>query len=297
VARVAVNPVGPDGKRKRGRPPATVIAQTEAQALRAIRLKARGEETEEQRVKRIGERFNVMYRLTKGSIQGAVRSLIVSGAPGVGKSYTIEELLEAAALQDRIKFISVRGAVTAVNLYKLLFHYSASNSIILLDDADSIYEDEDAMNLLKAALDTTRTRKLSWLSETAALKAEEIPTSFVYEGAMIFITNKDFQAIIDYGKSKMVAHFEALMSRSIYLDLQLHDFEDLLAWICYMCTKRPILLDKGLTQEQSKMLLEWTRKNFGQFRELSLRTMLKLADFYNSDPTNWESLAKCTLLR
>lgn len=277
-------------KGKRGRPS---LAELEARRIAAQKT----DETPAQRIARIGERFNVMYRLGQGSIVGAVRSLIISGAPGTGKSHTIEHLLDQAQERDQIQYESVKGSLSAIALYKLLYNFKNANQIVLLDDADSIYDDEDAMNILKAALDTSKVRKISWLSETHALKSEDIPTSFVYEGAMIFITNKDFQGIVDYGKSKMAPHFAALMSRSIYLDLKLHTSDDLIAWISHMVIKNHILVQRGLDRAEELKAVTWLQKNVENVRELSIRTLLKIADFMKTDPTNWESFAKVTLLR
>ena len=286
VAKVAV----PVVKRGRGRP-----SRASMELARIASLAT--DETPMERVIRIGERFTVMYRLTQGSISGAVRSLIISGAPGTGKSHTVEHLLSSANERDLIKYESVKGAISAVNLYKLLYRYSKSDQIVLIDDADSIFDDEDAMNIMKAALDTSAVRKISWLSESNALKAEDIPTSFVYEGAMIFITNKDFQGIVDMGKSRMAPHFGALMSRSIYLDLKLHTVEDLIAWISHLVSKNHILVQRGLDRTQEAEAISWLNDNVSQVRELSIRTLLKIADFMKTDPTNWKTFAKVTLLR
>lgn len=280
--------------RKRGRPSKADLAAREQAVTLAIH---ETNETPAERVARISERFTVMHKLAKGSIAGNVRSFIVSGAPGTGKSHTITRLLEHAKEQESIRFEVVHGTVTAVNLYKLLFRFSGRNDIIMLDDADSIYEDEDALNLLKAALDTTNVRKLSWLSESAALRSEDIPTSFVYEGSMIFITNKDFQGIVDFGKSKMAPHFGALMSRSIYLDLKLHTPKDLLAWTCHMVERNHILVQRGVDRSQEQEALKWLRDNADKVREISIRTLLKIADFMLVEPTNWQTFANVTILR
>ena len=277
-------------KRKRGRPSKKDVA-ARIQAAKVTN------ETPAQMVTRIAERFTVMYRLTQGVISGAIRAVVVSGAPGTGKSHTINHLLETAHDKDTIRFETVHGAVTAVNLYKLLYKYRAANDIILLDDADGIFDDVDAMNLLKAALDTSTVRKLSWLSESAALKADNIDTSFVYEGAIIFITNTDFQGIVDYGKGKLAPHFSALMSRSIYLDLKLHTTEELLAWCCHMVDKNGILRQHGLDRSQELDAIDWLKRNAHECRDLSIRTLLKIAGFMKTDMTNWEVFANVTLLR
>lgn len=298
MARQYINPVGPDGKRKRGRPAKTVALKAEAMQLAQVQAEQDTNETEAQRVKRIAERFTVMYKLTQGAIGGHVRSLIVSGAAGTGKSHTINHLLDQAAERDQIRYEPIVGAnVTGINLYKLLYRMQNEQDIILMDDSDEIWNDEISLNLMKAALDTSVTRRLSWLSESAALKAEDIPNQFEYKGSMIFITNKDFQSIIDLGKSKMAPHFAALMSRSIYLDLKLHRPKDLLAWVLHMTAKNGILMQNGLTKKEQDMVLDWTRENYTEFRELSIRTLLKVGSFVKSSPTDWETFAKVTILR
>jgi hypothetical protein len=298
MARQYVNPVGSDGKRKRGRPTKNVQAQAEATQLAQIQAEQDTNETESERVKRIAERFTVMYKLTQGTIGGHVRSLIVSGAAGTGKSHTINHLLSAAHDRDEIRYEPIVGAqVTGINLYKLLFRMQNERDIILMDDSDSIWEDEISLNLMKAALDTTAVRRLSWLSESAALKAEDIPQQFEYKGSVIFITNKDFQTIIDLGKSKLVPHFSALMSRSIYLDLKLHRPKDLLAWILHMTSKNHILVQNGLSRAEESLVIEWTREHYTEFRELSIRTLLKIGTFVKTSPRDWETFAKVTILR
>lgn len=278
---------------KRGRP-----SRAEQEARKQIARKS--DLSKEERVKIISERMTVMYRLTEGVIKGAIRALIVSGAPGMGKSFTTKKLLDAAHEKGKIRSEQISGAVTGVNLYKLLFRFSGQNDVLLLDDCDSIYEDEDSMNLLKAATDSvddSKGRKISWLSESAALKAEDIPTSFYYKGTIIFITNKDLQSEIDYGSKAMAPHYRALQSRAHYVDLKLHDIEDCFAWTEHMVARNHILVQYGLDHGQEKEALKWLEKNVNSVRELSIRTVRKIGDYMLSDPTNWESFARVTLLR
>lgn len=277
-------------KGKRGRP-----SNAEREALVAVSMKTN--ETPQERVARIAERFTVMYKLTKGSIAGTLRSLIVSGAPGTGKSHTIISLLEAAGQTDAIRFVVVSGTITAVNLYKLMFRYSSGNDIILLDDTDSIYDDEESLNLLKAGLDTTERRMISWLSESNVLKADDIPTTFEYKGSMIFITNRPLQAEIDFGRSKLIPHYRAMIDRSVYLDLKLHATEDVIAWISFMTLKHHILVQRGVSHAQEAEIVKWVQDRVDVIPSLSIRTMIKIADFMNTQPAEWESFAKVTILR
>jgi hypothetical protein len=286
------------GLREKGRRGRPSKAETAAK-IALLKASRRTNETFTQRVERISERFTVMYRLIQGVIQGVIRSLIISGAPGTGKSHTTRQLLESAGDAGLIKFKFISGKISAVDLFKWMQKYKEKKDVILLDDADSVYDDEDAMNILKAGLDTTHVRKISWLAESNALKSEGLALEFVYEGSMIFITNKDFQSIVDFEKNKMVPHFAALMSRSIYLDTQLHDSADLLAWTEHMVLNNHILVQDGLSEKQEKNAVEWMKKNADNLREISIRTLKKLGGFMLTAPedTSWEAFARVTLLR
>ncbi len=277
-------------KGKRGRP-----SNAERDAL--IKVVQKTNETPQERVARIAERFTIMYKLAKGSVSGSLRSLVVSGAPGTGKSHTIVHLLEQAKERNDIRFISVSGTITAVNLYKLMFRYCGASDIILLDDTDSIYDEEESLNLLKAGLDTSERRMISWMSESAALKSEDIPQTFEYQGSMIFITNKDLQTEIDFGRSKLIPHYRAMIDRSVYLDLKLHAVDDILAWISYMVMKNHILVQRGLSHEQEKEVVKWVQDRVADIPSLSIRTMIKIADFVKTSPADWETFAKVTMLR
>lgn len=282
-------------KGKRGRP----SREETAQKIALLKKAAAEKLTPAQRIARIEERFTVMTRLVTGVIQGAIRSLIISGAPGTGKSHLTRQLLDGAEQEGHVKVKVISGKISAIDLFKWMQRFADKNSVILLDDADSVYDDEDAMNVLKAGLDTTHTRKISWLAESNALKGEGLSQEFIYEGSMIFITNKDFQSIVDYERHKMVPHFQALMSRAIYLDTKLHDLEDLVVWTKHMVSTNHILVQDGCDAKQEKAALEWFDKHQEQLREVSIRTVKKLGGFILTAPddTNWESFARVTLLR
>jgi hypothetical protein len=247
----------------------------------------------------IRERFDVMHQFSVGATHGNVRGMIVSGAPGVGKSHTIEWVMESTALRrPDFKYTVVKGAMTGVNLYKLLWRYRHNGNVIILDDCDSIFFDEDGMSLLKAAVDSGTKRKICWFSESHALKEEGIDTEFEYNGTMIFITNADFQRIVDDGKSKLAPHFEALISRSIYLDLKLQGRRPISLWVKHVVMKNNILKDKlDCSAYEQEQALDYLVENRDKLRTLSIREALKLGQMIKTNPNNWRRVADITLLK
>lgn len=252
--------------------------------------------TYDELVKDIKGRFDVLDRLTNGIVEGKIRSLVVSGAPGVGKTHSIETRLRAAKRAGEIEdYVTIRGTLSPIGLYALLYQNREEGSVILLDDTDSAFEQLDVVNILKAALDTGKRRVVSYVKEAYALKNEGIPQRFEYKGSIIFISNIDFDGAVASG-SKMSPHLNALMSRSIYVDLGLHSQQALLARIENVCRETSMLRDLDLNDDQVEELIQWVKDNAPNLRSLSLRTALQLASLITTDE-NWKDVAKVTMLR
>ena len=239
------------------------------------------------------ERFKILSLLTQGTVAKNVRAMVVTGAPGVGKTYTVENILEHSGTKHEI----VRGALSAVNLYKLAYRNRKPGNVVVLDDADSIFNDEDALNLLKALCDTSSTRRVSWMKESQALIGDDVPQQFEFEGALIFISNLDFQTFVDEGKNKYAQHFEALMSRSLYLDLHLHSRNELGVWVEHIAKAGKIFEREEVSTDTGKAILSFIKNNRETLRELSIRTLLKTCQLAKTHPKDWERMAKVLLTK
>ena len=223
-------------------------------------------------------KFRTLDRMAHGTVKGQVRSMVVSGPAGIGKTYTIEGILESAASDEKVKYTAVRGFVKATGLYKLLWENREENNVILLDDADSAFADEISLNLLKAALDTSKKRILSWRSEKSfeTESGELIPNEFEYKGSVIFITNLNFESMIS-ANSKMAPHFAALISRSYYIDLNLGSTREYLIRIKDVLDNTDMAYTLGLNKQQTADLMKVFEVHYNRFRELSLRMVQKVA--------------------
>lgn len=251
-------------------------------------------ETDEQIDKRIGERFDILEILTEACIVGNSRALIVSGPAGLGKSYTVEKSLEKWD-PNEINHTIVKGYIRPTGLIKLLYQYREHGQVIVFDDADSIFFDDVSLNLLKAVCDTTERRRVSWLSEGKLIDeetAELLPRSFDFNGTVIFISNYDFDAMIDKGH-KLAPHLQAMVSRAHYIDLALKTRRDYLIRIRQV-VKQGLLNE--LTEEQRIDVLDFIEKDHSILRELSLRMALKLGAL-RKNGGDWEKIARVTCCR
>ena len=235
----------------------------------------------------------ILSLLTKGAVAQNIRAMVVTGAPGVGKTFTVEQILERSNVPHEI----VRGSLSALHLYMLAYKYRKPGNVIVLDDADSIFNDEDALNILKALCDTSSTRKVSYMKEAPQLKEADIPQSFEFNGAMIFISNLDFQTFVDEGKNKYAQHFEALMSRSLYLDLRLHDRNELGVWVNHIASAGRIFDREDVPNHLRTPILSFLSTHRNDLRELSIRTLMKLCGLAKDNPARWESIARVLLTR
>ena len=255
--------------------------------------------TDEERMEEIAERFNILHEMTKAAVNGDIRAMIVSGPPGVGKSYGVEQEIEKATLFDmvagkKLRAEVVKGSATPIGLYQTLYKYSDSNCVVVFDDCDSILLDDVSLNLLKGALDSGKKRKISWLAESSTLRREGIPDSFNFNGSVIFITNLKF----DQMKSqKLRDHLDALQSRCHYLDLTLDTMRDKLLRIKQIAKTGELFQDMDITDVGQDLIIEFMDKNKNKLREMSLRMAIKIAQLYKSFPNRWEAMAETTCMK
>jgi hypothetical protein len=207
--------------------------------------------------------FTNIERLTKMVGRGIQPSLVITGGAGMGKTHLVKNTLEGMGLRESYDFVHFKGRATAAGLFITL--YENSDKIIVLDDCDSVFRDDDAVNILKGALDSYDTRKISYIT-TKALKDEfgtEVPRHFEFSGRIIFISN--------ISQSKLD---EAIRSRSFVADVDLTTDQ--------MFTRMEQLMPKMesriplAAKEQALALMKELNEEFDGL-EINLRSFIKAA--------------------
>jgi hypothetical protein len=258
-------------------------------------------ETDAEIIERLRERFEILEDMTRAVKKGDVRAMIVSGAPGVGKSFGVEKVLSKHQLMADVandqklkKFEIVKGAMSAIGLYSKLYEYSQEKCILVFDDCDSVLLDDLSLNILKAALDTSKKRTIHWNTDSRLLRSEGVPNSFEFKGGAIFITNINFANI---KSKKLQDHLAALESRCHYVDLTIHTEREKMLRIKQIVGDG-MLAEYGFTAEQNAELIDYIDANKKKLRELSLRTVLKTADLMRTFPNGkWKRVAEVSLMR
>lgn len=236
----------------------------------------------------INQRFNFVERLVKMVGRGTTASAVVTGEGGLGKSHVVINSLKALGLQDmsdqdesfvvntRKMFRVVKGFSTARGLYSIL--YENRKSIIVFDDCDSILKDEDAVNLLKGALDSYDKRIITWNSMRAD---DDMPRSFQFEGGVIFISNRSMNKID-----------QALRTRSMCVDLTM-TLDQKIERMDVIMHESDFLPDVAIAFKKDALKL--IQKHKTAAREVSLRTLIAVAKIRAEGDSDWEDLATYAL--
>jgi hypothetical protein len=243
---------------------------------------------------KLDKRFRVLETLTNHCIKGSARSLIVHGPAGLGKSYTVEKALEDWDRDEKYHTI-VKGGATKIGLLRTLYQYRNKKNVIVFDDCDSILLDLDSISLLKAACDTTEKRRISYLSNDkipAEGEAGVIPSTWIFEGTVIFITNTDFENTA----KKLQDHTSAMISRSHYISLAMNTRRDYIIRIKQVVTQG-LFNQLELSEEMVKDVMDYIDLHQANLRELSLRMALKIGGLRKDSPDIWRDIADVTCTR
>jgi hypothetical protein len=246
--------------------------------------------------------FGNMVQLTSLVCKGNITSLLVAGGPGIGKSFDVFKTIKGAGLVDGVSYVKFSGKATATAIYQTLFKWR-QGGVIVFDDCDSVWGDEDSTNMLKAALDSYDERAITWLTGRtvdvskmpraerevfyAAVdqQIEEDPTSnkikypamFPFEGRVIFISNLPFKKFDT-----------AILSRSAKIDMTLTQdqvFERMRSIL-------PDLGGRGVPLDKKEEILDFLEELYRDRKMVSvtLREFTKAIKLVEGGVPNWKSL-------
>ena len=273
------------------------LLEFDQEAIRANEMKV-ARESDDEILARLRERFTVLTDMTRAVRQGNIRAMIVSGPPGVGKSYGVEDVLFRDGIFDTLgerkpKYEVVKGAMSSIGLYSKLYEFSEKGNVIVFDDCDSILMEDLSLNILKGALDSGKKRVISWNTDSRVLRSEGVPDRFEFKAGAIFITNIKFEHV---RSKKLRDHLDALESRCHYIDLEMDTTREKILRIEQIVRDGmldPYEFEEGVRDD----IVNFIKDNKDRVRELSLRMVLKIADLKKSFPANYQAMARTTCFR
>lgn len=249
------------------------------------------EESDDDISVRIRETFESMYDMVSAVAANAVNSLVIAGGAGLGKSYGVNKVLNEIN-GGEYGYVFHRGYLKATHLFRLLWENRARGQVIVLDDVD-LWDDQNTLNLLKAALELKESRLIGWGSEKEFLDqdGDTIPRYFQYEGSIIFLTNLKIRELIEAG-NKNSPHLSAIESRSLVLDLKINTPREYMVKIRQTVSEHGMLSNQGFSKSEEEEILGFIESNSKNLQELSLRMVEKIARIYRALPNSWEKSAR-----
>jgi hypothetical protein len=255
------------------------------------------QESDREILDRMRDKFQIMEDMTHAVKSGDVRAMIVMGGPGIGKSFGVEKVLGQELLMDTLadrlpRYEIVKGSMSSIGLYCKLYQHQQEGHVIVMDDADGIYNDEDSLNLLKGALDSGERRVISWNKDSRILRSEGIPDRFDFKGSVIFITNLNFNFV---RSKKLRAHLNALESRCHVIDLGMDTIREKFLRIHQVVGDG--MLDRYDFGDTGNLeILKFMQDHAMNLREISLRMVIKVANLRRAFPNGWQKMARTTCM-
>jgi DNA-binding NarL/FixJ family response regulator len=125
------------------------------------------------------------------------------------------------------------------------------------------------------------------------LRSEGIPDRFEFKAGAIFITKIKFENV---RSKKLQDHLGALESRCHYIDLQMDTDREKVLRIKQIVADG--MLDHYELADIAKdEVVDFVQTNRSKLRELSVRTVLKVADLRKSFPNNWKRMSETTCMK
>ena len=266
------------------------LKRNETVTLEAPAAVAANEETLADKVKFLDETLQDIYDIARKVAAGAFNSLMISGRAGTGKTFSVEKALKDEGLIEDDDYIMVSGAVSTIMMFKKMFQYR--NKVLVFDDCDAVFRDENGRNILKAALDTKKVRRISYLKKSGLvfdpkdfemdpegefnmIENGMVPAYFDFAGRVIFISNLAKDKADPDG---------AIRSRSILMDVNPDDA----TLMERIKTLLPYLDPKDMPLKDKEEIYDFMKKA----NDVSMRTFVKAAGLKQAGLKNWERMTK-----
>lgn len=233
----------------------------------------------------------------------STKGLLISGDAGMGKTHAVQRGLASA--NGPAKIITLKGSsVTAAAFYAQLYFAREEGSVLVLDDVDIIHKTAaelfQILDLLKGATEMTKgERPLKWQRTTknSFFTQNNIPLEFDFQGSVIWITNDPLEEMA----KRMKGHWFAINSRFTTKEFKLEHYEKVQYTLhlideCDMLGEACPTREGGYSMDIISSASSYIRQHWKEFRDMTPRNALQLADFMFMYPNDWNILVENQML-
>lgn len=260
---------------------------------KSLAILAQQEPTVAEMNKALNKYTDSIVKMTKG-VANNKWHLLLMGEPGSGKTQTVLDTLDKELGSDQVAHI--KGTISGAGLYKYLYDYKHCK-VIVIDDADAVYGMPEAVEILKAAMDTKKVRKISWQKQNVNLASMGVPTEFVLKTRIILISNSN----LEYdGKGRLLKNqklMKPIVDRVMKLKTGFPNRQWELQYLKQLHRENKILCfaENKIPAKVQNEMIDFLADNGEYFNHISFRTLVKMCDFYNDDKSSWKELTLMTI--
>jgi ferritin-like protein len=225
------------------------------------------------------EKFGFLQDLVVGMVDTSyVNTVLCSGPPGIGKTYSIDKLLQSRSESpvQPIRYKRVSGKITPLQFYHTLVENSSHDSVLFFDDADTILHDPVSLNLLKEASEKRNPRVISYNSSKL-----DGSGSVVFDGKIVISTNM---------RISRNEHYTAVCDRFHVFDMDVSYLEKL-AKIYDIAQNAPTTkVSREMNLDIVKFLADMEARV--DVDKVTIRTFVKLQELSVLMPQKWKRFAE-----
>lgn len=244
--------------------------------------------------------------------KGLSPALLVTGPGGIGKSFSVEKILSHFGKKNK-DFVIMKGKCTPSAMFEFLF--KNYDKICVFDDCDSVLSSKEGIAVLKGALDSGRSREISWNTKRADMvdtfdcetrkevlarlkewsKAHNgkagVPNHFQFEGSVIFVSNMT--------RKELASKDSALLTRCDLVDIKVSR-DEVLTRIRYLLPEIKIydangknISKSGLKKDVFRWISSPTFLNDRRMRNkaIDFRVFIKAYKARYANMPNWKQMA------
>jgi hypothetical protein len=221
----------------------------------------------------VNEKFEYFYATSNMVVTAGSKAMIACGPGGFGKTFTVLSVINKLKL-NRNEYCILKTYATPRGFYNYL--YDNNGKTIVIDDNDEMFKDRTIVNILKAALDSNE-RYVNWVAKRA--KNDPYPDGFTFTGRIIFLTNLRRNEIP-----------KTLQTRCHIIDLDMTNEE--------IIERMKFIIDDVMPEIDLEVKIDallFIEEHMNECKELSLRTLLKVIEIRQANPTKWEKMAEYSI--